>query len=741
MRRIVLFLLGAGLLGGCATFKELEPEPEVLPAERGYVELDEDGDNFELDKDGKYFIRFPVPLKDRFYLLLVARTKPALKTYLTTTFDNGEGPVTLIHDQAAADDSIFLYPIDTGVPTYYWVIELVKYDLVLDLRYRYLPQWRYRYESKQAEFQEILANNSVDRSPYLAINAGTDLDGRDLAREVASIEERTIRIKSMKDELLELEGVFPPDIAASTDTTYGQYLAFKNKVDEELSFQDDYAAVLNWFNKEKMTRGNTGLFLESAPYFAGILARQERFPSGVRNKICAILPKRLFETAPYLDDLTRNKRDIGRIEPNASPEVVRELYRSCGQKIPTETESVLRFINRFNTEVDGLQSTNNKFEELKARFSSHRGTLTESFFADLATKAGEIKMMIPEPQASRFERYGNYTCAVTLGIEIQNARNRANDLQMMYQTSGIVAGHISNRMWGSAELRLKELHKTWGITGSSDVSSQRRTIVEQFEEGIFTAVRTASEERINAFIKAHEIAIDDVAELYVDSAFLPVHQLSFSSLGWNELVRKRNQIQSYLDQIKYNQFPETSIKSIYSEFTRNMRDRGVEKARAIVEHGKFYKGSDQQVQGLITECDVQAAKWIVRPAEYRKLFALPITDNKQGVNEYMFRIRLQIPSEAEFPVFDVNLKLPQEIAEKALQEQWFESITINKNPIKNEGRFRVTSPTAANNYEALITPVQMDKGGRNILEVRFKYPGFRVFEVSAMAQVPIIRKN
>jgi hypothetical protein len=35
----------------------------------------------------------------------------------------------------------------------------------------------------------------------------------------------------------------------------------------------------------------------------------------------------------------------------------------------------------------------------------------------------------------------------------------------------------------------------------------------------------------------------------------------------------------------------------------------------------------------------------------------------------------------------------------------------------------------------------MDKEGRNILEVRFKYPGFRVFEVSAMAQVPIIRKN
>jgi hypothetical protein len=147
------------------------------------------------------------------------------------------------------------------------------------------------------------------------------------------------------------------------------------------------------------------------------------------------------------------------------------------------------------------------------------------------------------------------------------------------------------------------------------------------------------------------------------------------------------------------------------------------------------------VKGLITECDVTAAKWVIRPKEYRKLFALPVTSNPSGKNEYMFRIRLQIPTEAAFPVFDVNLKLPREVAEKAGQTQWFESITIDKKPIKNEGRFRITSPTAENNYETLITPVQMDKDGRHVLEVRFSYPGFRVFEVSAMAQVPIIRKN
>ena len=66
--------------------------------------------------------------------------------------------------------------------------------------------------------------------------------------------------------------------------------------------------------------------------------------------------------------------------------------------------------------------------------------------------------------------------------------------------------------------------------------------------------------------------------------------------------------------------------------------------------------------------------------------------------------------------------------------------------ITRHGPFGVTDPFATsdpldNLFRGFFRPVQMDKEGKNILEVRFRYPGFRVFEVSAMAQVPIIRKN
>ncbi len=741
MKLRAIVAIGLLLLPGCAAYKELEPKPELSPFEQGYIELKDGKDNFELDKDKKYYIRFPAPLKDHFYIVIVTRVKPLLHSYLTSMFDNGKGPIVPITDEASSNDSTLVYAVDSRVPIYYWVIDDVRRDLIFTSRYRFVPQWRYTFENKYAEYERVLASNTVDRSTYNSIDANFSFDRFDFAREIPSVEGKTGKIKSMKDELLRLESIFPSDIAAAKDTAYEKYVAFKSNVDDELTFQENYATVLNLFKREADTQGNTASFLEAVPYFTDILSQRERFPVRITGKTSRVFLGRLAEVTPYLDNILRTKNNVSKISPDPSLEAIGGLYRVCGQQIPAETEAIVRFINRFNVEAEGLQKSTAKFEALRGYFSAHIGSPTESFYTDLIAKAGEIKTSIPESQTERFLNYGSYNCAVMLGRELTNIGNKANDLQALYQNAAVVAGHISSRSWAPAEMGLRGLNDARGSSNSPEIATQRNAFVKQFENQIFMTVKSASQQRIDAFIKAHEMAIDNVAELYADSAFLPVHQLTFSSVGPADLMQKRRQIETYLENIKYNQFPESSIKAIYAEFSRNSRDRGVEKARAIVEHGRFYKGADKQVKGLITECDVQAAKWVVKPKDYRKLFALPITSNKQGMNEYMFRIRLEIPSEAQFPVFDVNLKLPQDLVEKAGQEQWYQSITIDKKPLKNEGRFRITSPTALNNFEVLITPVQMDKEGKNILEVRFKYPGFRVFEVSAMAQVPIIRKN
>jgi PBP1b-binding outer membrane lipoprotein LpoB len=50
MKRTYAVTLLALFFASCATYKELSPDPELLPAERGYIELKDGKDNFTLDK-------------------------------------------------------------------------------------------------------------------------------------------------------------------------------------------------------------------------------------------------------------------------------------------------------------------------------------------------------------------------------------------------------------------------------------------------------------------------------------------------------------------------------------------------------------------------------------------------------------------------------------------------------------------------------------------------------------------
>ena len=272
------------------------------------------------------------------------------------------------------------------------------------------------------------------------------------------------------------------------------------------------------------------------------------------------------------------------------------------------------------------------------------------------------------------------------------------------------------------------------------IAEKRNQSVKHYESDLFQKVNLASKLSAETFVNANITTVKNVPALYRDSAFIPVYSLTFSSSGPNDLQQKKKQIDDYLNEMKTLKFPETSIKALYKELTKNTRDQGVEKARAIVDHSKFYKGTDRQVKNLVAECDYSVPKIITKASEYRKVFVLPTTSNKKGENDYILRLDIQIPSEAEFPVFDINITLPPELGKNTEQKAWFDEITINGKQIKNEGRFHITAPTSANNYESQITPVQLSKGSANILQIKLQANAFMAYEVSVMAQRPIIRK-
>ncbi len=741
MNRLSAIFAALLVLSGCAAYKELTPKPALSPAERGYVELRNDDEYFKLEKDTKYFIKFPRPERNQFYLVLKLSSKRSLSYYLTSRFENGDGPRQEIADEWAGNDTMSVYGVDTSVPTYFWVIEQVRNDVELLMHYRYVPQWRFTFENKYAEFKGILANNMVDRSTYNAIDRHFDFSTFPFADRISLLTTASRNVGGLREELERLQSVFPPNIAAMRDTAYEQYVQLKDQADNEYQFQQNYLRVLNVFNRERQTQGDVGRFVEAAPMFAEFMNEKARYTGGVAEKAREVFTRRLRDVPAYYDQQLRAKRDTRKIVFDAPMSNARALYTALEMALPEDFRTMMDFVDRYNVEASAMQTVQEKFRQIDNAFAANPPWGSEVFYVDLIGKVADIQARIPESRTVTFERYGRYTAAMMLDAEIRNAAARVEASDRVFSLGQRFVQHLNTNAWASAEGTMKEIHFTPIPTGITAVADQKAKLVRAFEAELFSRVKLVSQQRVDAFVKVHEAAIDNVSALYNDSAFVPAYTITFSTLGDAEVQRKRKEVQDYIDKLKFYDFPAASIRAIYRDFTRNINDRGVDRARAIVEHGRNYKGDDKQLRSIVNECDPTVAKWIVKPKEYRKLYALPVTTNRAGVNEYLFRVQLQIPSEAQFPVFEINVKLPQEIAARAGTEQWYESITINNTPIKNEGRFTITAPTADNNYESQISPVQMDKEGRNILEVRFKFPGFKVFEISTMAQVPIIRKN
>jgi len=231
-----------------------------------------------------------------------------------------------------------------------------------------------------------------------------------------------------------------------------------------------------------------------------------------------------------------------------------------------------------------------------------------------------------------------------------------------------------------------------------------------------------------------------VDSLYSNKAHYPVHTFTYSPTP-GKAAQNNKALADKMAYIRTQKFPETAIEALYRSLTDAMHQQGVEKARAVVTHGKYYSGSKKNIKNLIGECDPGASKWITKAKEYRKVFALPLSTNIGGDNQYMAKLNIRIPTDAKFPVYDINIRLPQEVARHAGSKQWYEKITFNGKLLKNEGRFTITAPDPNNDYIAQITPLQVNKTGNNVLEIRFSYNAFKVLEISVLAQKPIIKKN
>ena len=786
-KRFFLIFLLAVLLGGCSAYKEISPSPDLIPKENGYIKLLDGKKNFELEHDAKYYMEVTPPTKDNFYFVIKNNIKPISDYYFSDKFDGGDKGYSKIPDVVSYDKNESAYPIDSQHKMFYWIIEKVDKDTLLKAAYRYVPMWRYNFEREFAKARTVFNKYRLERTEYKHISYNSPLEK--LKSKLKTINVSIDSIEYLRKVIPQMEKYFPDSLKIAKETGYKNYLIFSNDVEEEYIFEKKNLVLLQTFVKLKETENDQAAFLKSTPVFLNFLKSNLSVDESVKNKVKEIIADRISSVEKEYFNTISVKRDIKPFDINPPIETVYNLYKNVNGFVPKKFDALVEIIKRFNKKASRFQQYQKYKTELDDFLKTAPKWLPNTFYETATVKLKKMMDVLPTLFLADFRGFENYYCISKLQRELRNARRYTRKLERDYREANFIVArlnelktrkaygemlsllksnselgflinhykfldmkylesekniigiYISSNNWEASEKAIIELNQFNNFLNPSSIASKKKTIIKNFETELFTRVKNASIEKIKSIINTHLIDTENLNALYSDSVFSPVYTLTFSING-NATVEKRNsEIQNYLNKVKYYTFPQKSILALYKKILNNKNNQAVPKVRAIEFHAKYYRGKNRKTRDIIDEFNVNIAKLITRTTNYRKLFVVPITDNKNGVNTYLFKVQLKIPTKAKFPVYEINIKIPEEIAKNADTQRWYDKIMLNNTEIKNEGRIKIIAPSKNNNYECKITPIQMDKEEKNVLSIYFRFPSYKLYEVSIMAQKPIIRKN
>jgi hypothetical protein len=775
------------LIIGCAAYKELKPKPEISFLENGYIEILDKDKPFDLKKDKKYFIKFPCPQNENNCLVLEIWNKEVIRSYLTRIFDDGKGQIMKIPDESTYPSRLSVYSADRTTPIYFWVIEQVSQDMILNLKYRYIAQWRFKFENKHETFNKILEDNRLDRKKYDAIGIDLPAERINFEEEIKSTGEKSKNIQQVKGQLKEIEALLPQSILKSADDAYQSYLRLKSNINKELQLQDDYLTTLKILNTAADPQRKTEKYLKAIPDFLDYLHETKRFPENALSEAKRVISKRFTGISPFLRKFLLEKNDI---EPLPfDPEGIKQLHTVCGKTPDAKLEETMIYIKTFNKSTEQIKSVESELNSIKTFVKKGGPWPDYKLYKEAKIRISGLSLPVTRNDLEAHKTFQSYDCTLLMLKKIKKIQEELGRLNEQYQRADYLVAQINDfkeqldyrqiirilkenddltflleqypdidqlslnqhkkhittaiaeKNWILAEQHLEWFHRDSYFLNYEEIQPVKKRFVLDMEDTLYTIITRLSLQNTEKLMNDHKGQLHNIDSLYSNPAFQPVYKLTFTS-GTPERLNSRNEeLLRKVNAFRYITFPATAIELIYQDFVSNIHNDGVTKSHAIITHGKYYQGSDKKIKNLIAECDPKIAKWLTRAKEYRKIYVVPLSSDKRSNNKYMFRLNIQIPSEAQFPAFDVDIKLPEEIAAGASKQQWYDEMNFNNKLLKNEGRFSIFTPTRENGYECKITPLQVQKTGNNILEVTFTHPAYKVFEISVMGQKPIIRKN
>jgi hypothetical protein len=441
-------------MAGCAAYKELEPVPRISFLEDGYIELMDDDERFEMSEGNKYFIRFPQPTGENIYLALSFKDKVSISSYLTRAFDDGEGTIIRMDDESDDTSTLSLFVVDKTVPTYFWVIDEVRQDIILDMTYRYVAIWRYKFEKKHAQFKQVLDENTQSRKLLEEIGKSITLNDVDFAGEKQSAAQKTTMIEQVSKQLHEIEAILPSDILNSDDQAYLDYLQLKKQIDDELAFQKNYMQIMDMLEVISKPQPDIDKFVTLAPAFPALLSDTTQYSKSFHQAVNTDLAKTLPMVAPYYEGQLRNKKDSTPIDIDLEP--VKDVYAASNMSPEKNLNELDTFIDSYNEKANALSEINGQLKTMNNELLTEIAWPNNSFYSGKRSELSPMKNKLPSSETASFGKYQSYTCVKELGKLIKSTSNQIRSLGYKFQRAENLVPQI-NLLRNQGELNTKKL--------------------------------------------------------------------------------------------------------------------------------------------------------------------------------------------------------------------------------------------------------------------------------------------
>ncbi|MBN1127470.1 MAG: hypothetical protein JXA71_00685, partial [Chitinispirillaceae bacterium] len=568
MKFRILLLAALLIQAGCATYKHLQPKPEIQNQEAGYIDLKKGKKDFGLKKEKKYFVEFPAPQYDHFYLIISSPQKKQFSGAFTGEFVK-QRAAKLIDDETWAPETMSVYPIDKSKPCYYWLIENVPQKIEgLSLKYRYAPQWRFKFEHKYAAYKDVLSKNVVDRGVYQAIGTSMNLDGFNFTLVIDTVSRHTAELQKLQKELRALETIFPPNVVNSTDAAYLNYRKLKGELDDELAFQNNYAAVLGFFYREHQTRGNAFNFLGYTGDFISFFSMKDKLPQNIVKESSRLLQKRLAEVPSFFNQRLQAKNDAKPLDTNyfrlGAAARLEELHTASGLTMSPELSASVKFIAAFNARSTALLVVRDSVERITGYVKDGPKMPADDFFKGVIARISAMQALVPAGLDVSFGKHQGYPCAQKLNQELVAFNADLQKQIAQYRDADAIVGRINalkgqrdysamigilkqnmqlgflidkyrelDKMsieeqaksistalagfaWAGAENALKKMHADRNFLDPS-MLTVKEGVVRDYEDSLYSRVEQMTRTRVNRFCDSNVTTYENIDSLYTDS--------------------------------------------------------------------------------------------------------------------------------------------------------------------------------------------------------------------------------